>query len=214
MGCGPDVTSHRRPRGRPAGGLPVADRDRVLDAAEEVIRRVGPDVSLSSIAEAAGITKPSVYARVGGRQELATALAARFTERLVDATRTEIADAATGRDALVATIRVALDHIDRHRELFLYVTAGNTSNDRLSLAKLAVEPLTRQLSRWGEASERRPVSESTAEAWSVAVVGMIDFVALWWTTNDARPSDVLADQLADLLWTGLAGRPPASDATA
>ena len=78
------------------------DRELVLDAAERVIRRDGSGVSLETIAFEAGVTKPIVYARVGGRTDLANALAERLSDRLVAAARTAIDGRPYGREMLAA----------------------------------------------------------------------------------------------------------------
>lgn len=197
------MTRTRRRPGRPSGGVPVVDRERVLDAAETVIRREGATASIEAIAAAAGVTKPMVYARVGSRTDLANALAQRLTARLVQAAGSAIADADDGREALVGMIREALLAVEADRELFVYVTSGSEPTDRLSLATLSVDPMAQQLRAWGDEHDLTP---ETAEAWAWATVGMINFTALWWITERDRSAATLAEQLADLLWSGLSGR--------
>ena len=191
--------SRRRP-GRPRGGQPVIDRERLLDHAEEVIRRDGASASIEAIAAEAGVTKPIVYARVGGRSELADALAARLTERMGAASGEAVSSAREGRPAMRAMIRASLETVEAHRELFLYVTAGSSPGDRLALAEMIAEPMAADLTRWGR---ERGVDAATAEAWSWAIVGMVNLVSLWWVSAKDRSAEALADQLADLLWTGM-----------
>ena len=191
--------ARRRP-GRPRGGEPVIDRERLLDHAEDVIRRVGASASIEAIATGAGITKPIVYARVGGRSELSTALASRLTDRMTAASAAAVASAPEGRPAMRAMIRASLEIVEAHRELFLYVTAGSTPDDRLALAEMIAEPMSADLTRWGE---DRGVSAESAEAWSWAIVGMLNLVSLWWVSGRDRSAEELSDQLADLLWAGL-----------
>jgi hypothetical protein len=45
-----------------------------------------------------------------------------------------------------------------------------------------------------------------ATPWAYGVIGMLNLVSLWWIHEPDRPADVLAGQLADLLWPGLSGQ--------
>ena len=195
----PGTGARRRP-GRPRGGEPVIDREQLLDHAEEVIRRDGATASIEAIALAAGVTKPIVYARVGGRSELSNALAARLTERMSAASSAAVGSAPEGRPAMREMIRASLEAVEAHRELFLYVTAGSSPDDRLALAEMIAEPMAADLVRWGEG---RGIAAETAQAWSWAIVGMVNLVALWWVSEQDRSAEVLADQLVDLVWAGL-----------
>ena len=133
----------RRP-GRPTGGRHVVDRAVVLDAAERVIRRDGAGVSLEAIALEAGVTKPIVYARVGGRADVANALAERLADRLIAAARTAVDGRPYGHEMLASLIEANLVTVAAHRELFLYVTGGTSDESpmrTLYLAERSTAPL-------------------------------------------------------------------------
>lgn len=66
-------------------------RTELLEAAERVVLRDGPEASMNAIAAEAGITKPILYRHFGDKSGLYRALAKRHT------------------DALLATLRTALD---------------------------------------------------------------------------------------------------------
>ena len=191
----------RRP-GRPTGGRHVVDRGVVLDAAERVIRRDGAGVSLEAIAIEAGVTKPIVYARVGGRTEVANALAERLADRLIAAAREAVDGRPYGHQMLASLIEANLLTVAAHRELFLYVTGGTSDESpmrTLYLAQRSVAPLAQQLARW---RTRQELDAAVALPWAYAVVGMLQLVSLWWVTEPDRPADQLAEHLAELLWTG------------
>lgn len=194
-----------RPPGRPAGGRRVIERDAVLDNAEIAIRREGSSTTIEAIARESGVTKPIVYARVGDRSALAEALSERLIKRLVAATGAAIAAAPPGRPGLVAWIRSTLETVADHRELFLYVTGG-TENDtperRLRLASLSSVPLAALFERWRVDNELDP---SVAVPWAYGVTGMLNFVTLWWLDDTERSPDVVAEQMAELLWAGISG---------
>lgn len=201
-----NVRVRRRP-GRPAGGRPVVDRELLLDAAERVIARDGSGASLEAIAVEAGVTKPIVYARVGSRAELSNALAARLSGRLLDGGRAAI-DGELSRRRLAALFRSNLELLDSNRELFLYVTRGtadDTPERTLYLAGRSAGALAELLADW---RRRSGVDDSVALPWAYGIIGMINLVSLWWLDERDRPADVLADQLAELVWSGLSVRTP------
>ncbi|MGI9029078.1 MAG: TetR/AcrR family transcriptional regulator [Ilumatobacteraceae bacterium] len=195
--------SARRGRGRPAGGQRVVDREPMLDAAERVIARDGNGASLDAIATEAGVTKPIVYARVGSRAELSNALAARLADRLIAAARAEVSSSKLDRATLSAFVRATLETIAAHRELFLFVTrgsAGDTSERELYLAGKSAQPLAELLARWRQRQGHDP---SVAVPWAFAIIGMLNLVSRWWIEEGDRAVGELADQLAELMWSGM-----------
>ena len=195
----------RRP-GRPPGGQLVVDREHVLDAAERVIRRDGAGASLEAVAVEAGVTKPIVYHRVGGRADLADALAERLADRMVLATRTALAGELLSQTGLTRFVEANLQTVAEHREVFLYVTGGSTEQTalgRLSLAGRSTRPLAKTLAAWRSGIHQDP---GVAEAWAFGIVGMLQMVSQWWITQDDRSATEVAEQVSDLLWNGLPGR--------
>ena len=195
----------RRP-GRPLGGQLVVDREHVLDAAERVIRRDGAGSSLEAVAVEAGVTKPIVYDRVGGRADLADALAERLADRMVLATRTALAGETLSQTGLTRFIEANLRTVADHRELFLYVTGGSTEQTalgRLSLAERSTSPLTKTLAVWRSGIQQDP---GVAEAWAFGIVGMLQMVSQWWITQEDLSAAEVAGQISELLWNGLPGR--------
>ncbi len=192
----------RRP-GRPVGGLPVIDRDQLLDAAERVIRRDGAGASLEAIAIEAGVTKPVVYARIGGRADLTNALAERLADRLVLSAQAAIGSRRFDRQALAGFIRASLETLAEHRELFFYVTRGTAADSpqrTLYLAERSTVPMAELLTRW---RAHHHLDVGVAVPWAYGVIGMLNLVSLWWLLESGGPADALADQLASLLWSGL-----------
>ncbi len=199
------LSARRRP-GRPTGGLHVVDREVVLDAAERVIRRDGAGVSLEAIAIEAGVTKPIVYARVGGRTSLADALSDRLTDRLVTRSSAAIRALPFGHTMLVRFIEANLMTMAENRELLLYVTGGtaeDTPHRTLALAERSIAPMAEMLARW---RTKQGLDSSVALPWAYGIVGMLHLVSLWWIKASDRSAEQLADHLAELLWPGLSGQ--------
>lgn len=200
------MTLHvRRRPGRPTGGRHVVDRDVVLDAAERAIRRDGASVSLETIAIEAGVTKPVVYARVGGRTSLADALSDRLTDRLVLRSSIAIGSLPFGRAMLACFIEANLTTMADNRELLLYVTGGtseDTPQRTLSLAERSITPMAEMLARW---RFRQGLDPAVALPWAYGIVGMLHLVSLWWIKETDRSAEQLAEHLTELLWPGLSG---------
>jgi AcrR family transcriptional regulator len=177
----------------------------MLEAAERAIRRDGAGVSIDEIAREAGVTKPIVYARVGNRTELADALAQRLADRLIYATGKAVAKRRTGRTRLVAMIRANLEALAEDREVFFFVSGGASEEmpqRTLYLAGQSAKPMAEQFAVWRKAEGLDP---SVAEAWSYGIVGLLNMVSQWWLTESAEPAERIAEQIAELLWSGLGG---------
>lgn len=187
------------------------DREQVLDAAERVIARDGAGASIEAVAAEAGVTKPIVYDRVGGRADLADALAERLADRMVQASTIAITDTpGISRATLAAFIEANLSVVSEHRHLFLYVTGGSTEQTaigRLKVAERSTTPMTAAVAAWRTQFDQDP---SVAEAWAFGIVGMLQMVSMWWLTQVGRSAADVAGQIADLLWHGLPGDGPAS----
>ena len=197
----------RRP-GRPAGRSNVdgviADRETLLAAAERLIRKRGPGVSLDAIAVEAGVTKPILYRGVGDRDALVQALALRLSARMADAMTKLVEDAAGPRDALRRLVGAYLEGAAAERHLYLYVTAGGTSEDRVRQSLLLADDAARRFEP-GIAAYRtsRGAAASVATVWSYAFVGALHFVTLWWLRESVLDIEQVCDQLTELLWQGL-----------
>jgi AcrR family transcriptional regulator len=200
----------RRP-GRPAGrgrvdGL-IADRETLLAAAERLIRKRGPAVSLDAIAIEAGVTKPILYRGVGDRDALVQALALRLAERTADAMARLAAEAAGPRDSLRRLVSGYLEFAAAERHLYLYVTAGGASEDRVRQSLLLADDAARRFEP-GIAAYRTThgADPAVATVWSYAFVGALHFVTLWWLRDEGLAMDTVAEQLTELLWQGFGQR--------
>lgn len=191
-----------RSPGRPLGGTRVVDREDVLNAAEVVIRRDGAGASLDAVAQEAGVTKPIVYDRVGGRAELANALAERLADRMVTAAGDSISQT-NHHGALATLIEISLNTVAQNRELFLYVTSGSTEQNatsRLYLAQRSAMPLADALAK---SRVSQGLDPSVAVPWAYGIVGMLQMVSLWWISQEQESATQVATQIAELLAPGL-----------
>ena len=197
-----------RTRGRPAGrtlahGV-IANRDQLLTAAENLIRKNGPAVSLASIATAAGVTKPILYREVGDKDVLVNALAERLAGRMAEAMRQLVAQAATPREGLRNLVTGYLELGSQERNLYLFVTAGGTGEDRvqqsLLLADGAASQFAEPIAAYRAAHGADP---EVATVWSYGLLGALHYVTLWWLREPAADIDRVVTQITQLLWSGM-----------
>jgi AcrR family transcriptional regulator len=195
-----------RPAGRSADDGVLADRDALLDAAERLIRARGTKVTLDAIAAEAGVTKPILYRGVGDKDALVIALAERLVVRMTAEVTSLVKAASGGRDRMRALVGGYLEFAARDRNVYLYVTAGGRSDDRvrqaLMLADHTAEGFARGIAATRDAQGADP---SVAQAWAYGMIGSLHFVTLWWLRDGATDADKIADQVTALLWSGLGG---------
>jgi AcrR family transcriptional regulator len=197
-----------RPRGRPAGRTTaqgvIADREKLLQAAEKLIRRNGPSVSLAAIATEAGVTKPILYREVGDKDALVNALAQRLVERMASTTTRLVAQARQPREGLRNLVAGYLQLAARERHLYLFVTAGGTGDDRvqqsLLLADGAASQFAAPIAAYRSARDADP---GVATVWSYGLLGALHYVTLWWLREAAADIDEVTEQITTLLWSGM-----------
>ncbi len=196
------VAARRRP-GRPRAGEVSVDRLELLASAERLIRREGPRVSLEAIAAEAGVTKPIVYHHIGGKDAVVQGLARRLNDRQGEVSRRAVAGVEDPAEAIRAFVDGYLEQLETDRNLYLYVTGASPgSGDVLALADRSATGLARLLVEIRGHDGNAPAS---AIAWAYGIIGMLHFVSLWWLRDADRTHAELAEQLTELLWTGLRG---------
>lgn len=197
-----------RPPGRPAGrslrdGV-LADREALLAAAERLVRKQGPDVSLDAIAIEAGVTKPILYRGVGDRHALLQALTERLNQRMAEGVERQVAAASSAEDALRYLVSGYLEHAKAERNLYLYVTAGVIGDDRLRQSLMLADGTARQFAASIAAyRSARGADPSVATVWSYGLVGALHYVTLWWLREESTDQEAVTEQLTALLWSGV-----------
>jgi AcrR family transcriptional regulator len=200
---------HRAPRGpgRPAGrsirdGV-LADREALLDAAERLIGREGPGVTLGAIAAEAGVTKPILYRGVGDRDALVFALAERLIRRMVEQVGQQVAPAGDPEEMLRRLARGYLELAAANRDLYLFVTAGGVGEDRLRQSLLLADGAARQFENAIAAFRAdRGADATVATVWAYGLVGSLHYVTLWWLRDASADLDTVTEHITALLWSG------------
>jgi AcrR family transcriptional regulator len=187
--------------------LPRAVREQqMLDAAVAVFSRRGyHGAGVDEIAEAAGISKPMVYAYLGTKEELFIAClyreGARLMEALVAAT---LADDLAPDEQLRRGLRAFFGFVATHRDgwIVLYQQARGQEQFAGVLAQMRermVEIVSRMLAR-AAGPEVRDDDVTTS---AYAVVGAAEALADWVVNHPDEDPDRLATRLTNVVWLGI-----------
>jgi AcrR family transcriptional regulator len=190
---------------RTAPGRDPRRRRELLDAADRIIRREGPDVSMASIAAEAGITKPILYRHFGDKSGLYQALAERHTRLLIDSVRAAVRRPGEIRDRARAAIDTYLAAIAANRHLYGFLVHRAGAEDTATHS--AMSTLIRGLG--GELAEilldeGRLGDPVRGHIWGHATVGMVQAAGEWWLDHSTVPRAVVVEDIVDLLLDGFA----------
>ncbi|MEU4836198.1 TetR/AcrR family transcriptional regulator [Streptosporangium sp. NPDC023615] len=164
------------------GGRDPDRRRALLDAADRVIRREGPEASMASIAAEAGITKPILYRHFGDKSGLYQALANRHVRTVIGLLRPEFDRARTDlRSRARTTIDAYLEMIAANLNLyrFLFHRAGAEDSRTHSQMTAIVRGLGEELGTV-IAAESGVLDPVRAQVLGHAFVGMVQATGDWW----------------------------------
>lgn len=191
---------------------PEVRRAQVLDAAIAVFSEEGlHGASMDAIAARAGVSKPSVYAHGGTKDELFAACLAREAERLLTTMTAAVRPGAGPGDPgpearLRRALRAFFHAVTTHRQgwtvLYRQASTGEFSGPvdaaRRGIVLRAAELLAADLG--GSARDNEPIAHT--------LVGAAEGLTDWWLgaehpTDGREPADLLADMLMAVVWPGL-----------
>lgn len=192
-------------------------RRELLEAADRVVLRDGPQASMNAIAAEAGITKPILYRHFGDKGGLYRALAKRHTDALLIALRAALDAPADRRERVESTLDTYLAAIEARPQVyrFLMHPADGAAADTAPSPEQGFDvgrhsaPLLRRLGEeLGQVIAERvdlgPDSEQMARIWGHGIVGMMHAAGDWWLGDRPCSRQRLVSSLADLLWGRLA----------
>ncbi|MEU5369513.1 TetR family transcriptional regulator [Streptomyces sp. NPDC005951] len=190
-------------------------RRELLEAADRVVLRDGPQASMNAIAAEAGITKPILYRHFGDKGGLYRALAKRHTDALLSALRAALDAPAERRARVEATLDTYLAAIEARPQVYRFLMHPADTADAVPSAEPGFDvgrhsaPLLRRLGEeLGQVIAERvdlgPDSEQTARIWGHGIVGMMHAAGDWWLADRPCSRERLVSSLADLLWGRLA----------
>jgi AcrR family transcriptional regulator len=191
-----------------------ADRRRreLLEAADRVVLRDGPQASMNAIAAEAGITKPILYRHFGDKGGLYAALAKRHTDALLDSLRAALDAPADRRDRVEATLDTYLAAIEARPQVYRFLMhpaeGSQTGDPGFDAGKHSVPLLRRMGEELATVIEERldlgPDGQRLARVWGHGIVGMMHAAGDWWLGERPCSRAELVRSLADLLWGRLA----------
>ncbi|MEU7279989.1 TetR family transcriptional regulator [Streptomyces sp. NPDC045431] len=202
-------TTHRTDQQRSADQR----RRELLEAADRVVLRDGPQASMNAIAAEAGITKPILYRHFGDKGGLYRALAKRHTDALLAALRAALDAPADRRRRVEATLDTYLAAIEARPQVYRFLMhpaeeSGQTPEQGFDVGRHSAPLLRRMGEELAEVIAERidlgPGSEALARVWGHGIVGMMHAAGDWWLGERPCSREDLVRGLADLLWGRLA----------
>ncbi|MFE4539202.1 TetR family transcriptional regulator [Streptomyces scopuliridis] len=189
-----------------------ARRRQLLEAADRVVLRDGPQASMNAIAAEAGITKPILYRHFGDKGGLYRALAKRHTDALLDALRTALDAPAERRRRVEATLDTYLAAIEARPQVYRFLMHpaedAQLPEQGFDVGRHSAPLLRRLGEELAKVIEERvdlgPDSEQLSRVWGHGIVGMMHGAGDWWLGERPCSREQLVRSLADLLWGRLA----------
>lgn len=187
-------------------------RKELLEAADRVVLRDGPEASMNAIAAEAGITKPILYRHFGDKGGLYAALAKRHTDALLATLREALDSPGDRRDRVEATLHAYLSAIEIRPQVYRFLMhpaehpgAAEKGFD----VGLHSAPLLRRMGEdladvIAERLDMGPGGRQMARVWGHGIVGMMHAAGDWWLGERPCSREQLVSHLADLLWGRLA----------
>lgn len=188
--------------------LPRAQRrDQLLAAAERVIARDGPQVSMDAVAAEAGVSKPIVYRHFGDKNGLARAVGERFASALLADLQVTLAAHADPYRRTSASIEMFLNRVDEAPQTYRFLTRGSAEGTPAigdavhAFMRLLGDQLAAFMASVNtDKSERRQAELLT---WSHAMIGLVRNATDLWLDRRHVGRAELVGQLTDMLWSGL-----------
>jgi AcrR family transcriptional regulator len=185
--------------------LPRQEREQqMLDAAVAVFSRRGFHMaSMDEIAEAAGVSKPMIYAYLGSKDELFSACIRREARRLIKLITVAAPPGLTTQQRLHHGLLAFFTFVTEHRDgwivLYRQARAREPFAGEIAAARQQIIALVANL--------LAPTSAEDAEEEVVpiayAVVGGAEALSDWALENPEETPEDLTTRLVNIFWTGL-----------
>jgi len=177
-----------------------ARREALLDAADRLVQRDGPTVSMASIAAAAGITKPILYRHFGDKGGLYAALAERHTDRLLVTLQAALGSGGSPRQRVERTIDAYLGVIEAEPQVYRFLLHSTDKAEVAGQVRTFLERLSELLAVGIAAELGLPRRSARAQVWARGIVGMVQAAGDWWVTSGTTGRAHVVRELTALLW--------------
>lgn len=182
-------------------------RDDVLDAAAQVFRRKGfHGASMSDIAAALSVQKPSLYHHVKSKQEMLLALLDRALILLTDHMASISAQALPADQKLRRMIRGYLSVLAEHADLTAVLLFEHRSLDKKSHAR-HVPQRDKFEAQWrdvlNEGLQKKIFDVKDTGLAVRALMGVMNWTLTWYRPDGEKTIEEIADECADLMLNGM-----------
>jgi len=178
-------------------------REQLIVVARSLFAEHGVDAtSVEEIAAAAAVSKPIVYEHFGSKDGLYAVVIDREVQRLEGAVREAFAiPSANDREIIERVALALLDYIDECPDGFRILSRDSAAGSYASIMSDATIQ-TEELIRRGFI--RQGYDPELAPSLGHALVGLVTMAGEAWLETRQPAKDVLAAQLVNLAWNGLA----------
>jgi len=181
-------------------------REQLIEIARTVFAERGFEgASVEEIAARAEVSKPVVYEHFGGKEGLYAVVVDREVRQLLGMMR-EALSAGTPRLLLEQAAFALLDYIEQSSEGFRILVRdtplGSASGSYVSIIS---DIATRVEGILVDEFKARGFDPKAAPMYSQMLVGMVGTTGQWWLDARKPAKEVVAANLVNLAWNGLAG---------
>ena len=196
----------RPPRARMTGSQ---RRHQLIDIARSLFAERGYEAtSVEEVAQRAGVSKPVVYEHFGGKEGLYAVVVDREMSALLDRITSSLTNNHSRprlEQVVLALLTYVEERTDGFRLLIRDSPASITSGTYATLLNDAVSQVASILA--GDFS-RRGLDPELAPLYAQALVGSVTMTAQWWLDAGEPKKEVVAANLVNLMWNGLARLEP------
>jgi AcrR family transcriptional regulator len=182
-------------------------REKIVDAALEVLGETGPEFGLEQVAARAGLSKPVIYRFFGDRATLVEAMGDRATNQLAEsmmpALYTEMPIMSRIRAVIGAFVRF-LDDSPNVYWLFTRPVPGSTGDVVRMHKEFVGSALAGVLSEY-IASYGIEAPTDAENVWAHGLVGFVQSMAEWWLEHRTVGRDEITEQITTLVWAQIEG---------
>src|SRR5690349_580975 len=181
-------------------------REQLIEIARTVFSEKGFDgASVEEIAANAGVSKPVVYEHFGGKEGVYAVVVDREVRHLLGMMR-EALSAGSPRLLLEQAAFALLDYIEQSSEGFRILVRdsplGSSSGSYVSIMN---DIASRVEGILVEEFKSRGYDAKSAPMYAQMLVGMVGLTGQWWLDARKPAKEVVAANLVNLAWNGLAG---------
>lgn len=195
-----------------AARLPAAERRAgLIEAALSVFAAEGFRVAtMDTVAAEAGVTKPVLYQHFGSKRELFLELITDVSSRLGAAVTKAIAEAGTPYELTRFGVRAYFDFVAANPDQFRLLFGEGVRSDEAFGAEVRAFEL--EMARAvANLIDIEGLDDEGRLVLAHGIVGLVEATGRHWVSDpDKVDIDTISDQVTELTWSGLRGRPAAS----